>query len=351
MYRLPLPDDKLLKAYKAKYKPIIYSAIAEFIKNAPVYKIPMGNSSPPKYYFYCQITPGSNADRWLRGLLDEEKLESLLIGNWDSMVSLKNEIEATEPQFRKSLSMDKYSIKKAYKDVYVEDLNYILNKIFVECLYNKILDKAEVVKMKGIKVCPYCASDQLKNLYDSSGKFKKSQLDHYFPKSKYPFLALNFFNLFPSCKDCNMVDTGKGENSPVSDDFASIYLPYPHNFDSASFNFTCTYDGGDIYDESGYHIDIDYYGNLNLKKGYNDIIPIQPYYQGMTHIPVQIMVSIYEQNQEYINMTSHITGLDKSLFIPSLKSICGFSDSNEDACRNEKHKFRVDIYNSLIPYL
>ena len=31
----------------------------------------------------------------------------------------------------------------------------------------------------------------------------KKQIDHFFPKRKYPFLALCYYNLIPSCDICN----------------------------------------------------------------------------------------------------------------------------------------------------
>jgi hypothetical protein len=29
------------------------------------------------------------------------------------------------------------------------------------------------------------------------------EIDHFYPKDKYPFLAVSFFNLIPSCLTCN----------------------------------------------------------------------------------------------------------------------------------------------------
>jgi len=38
-----------------------------------------------------------------------------------------------------------------------------------------------------------------------------NQLDHYYPKSKYPYLALSILNLIPSCPTCNHIK-GSREN-------------------------------------------------------------------------------------------------------------------------------------------
>lgn len=350
MYRLPLPSDDILQKYYYRYSPILKYEIKAFLDDATRLEDPMGRSG---YKFLTGLTSGSVADRWVRSLMDEENLKRLLIGDWNAMTALKDELERIEPDFRLQISMVKHSIRKATADTQVEDLNRILSEIFVDRIYNSKdgkFDKAEFVRLKGMKVCPYCGAQYLKQFRDVKGRFIKPQLDHYLPKSHYPFLALNFFNLFPACKDCNMLDCGKGEKSPLSDDFVHEYLPYPHRFDSSSFNFTCKYDGGADYDNDQYHIDIDYHGNDDLRKGYNEIIPIDTLYRDMTIVPVEIMVAMQERNKEYIELTSSMTGLEGNRFVPTLKSICGFSDDNESAMVHEKHKFKSDIFKSLIRY-
>lgn len=61
-----------------------------------------------------------------------------------------------------------------------------------------------------IKFCPYCNAETVYAI-----KFKrkpgadfdhiaiKSALDHFYPRSRYPFLALSLYNLIPSCTRCN----------------------------------------------------------------------------------------------------------------------------------------------------
>lgn len=56
-----------------------------------------------------------------------------------------------------------------------------------------------ITKKTELKVCPYC---NISYTY-SRGKAVTAQLDHFFPKSEYPILALCFYNLVPSCPSCN----------------------------------------------------------------------------------------------------------------------------------------------------
>ena len=58
------------------------------------------------------------------------------------------------------------------------------------------------LKKLGIKACVYCNAAYAIATNDNKATF---QVDHYYPKSKYPFLCTSFFNLFPSCMHCNQI--------------------------------------------------------------------------------------------------------------------------------------------------
>ncbi len=66
---------------------------------------------------------------------------------------------------------------------------------------------AWLVQKLGLTVCPYCNHDYILTRDPKNG-VGRAQLDHYFPKKKYPHLALSFYNLIPSCPTCNRL---KGE--------------------------------------------------------------------------------------------------------------------------------------------
>lgn len=72
-----------------------------------------------------------------------------------------------------------------------------------------------IIKKTGLRVCPYC------NILYTYNRKKSvtSQLDHFFPKSEYPMLALCFYNLVPSCSACNQIkrDDTREMASPYKD--------------------------------------------------------------------------------------------------------------------------------------
>jgi len=56
-----------------------------------------------------------------------------------------------------------------------------------------------------INTCPYCNRQYTITITGStkSHKVTRPQFDHFFRQSKYPLLALSFYNLIPSCSICN----------------------------------------------------------------------------------------------------------------------------------------------------
>lgn len=66
----------------------------------------------------------------------------------------------------------------------------------------------EYVMKMGIRSCVYCnaqyAVSSKKGKTDKSKSYRTTYtLDHWKPKSKYPYLAVAFFNLYPCCAPCN----------------------------------------------------------------------------------------------------------------------------------------------------
>ena len=64
-----------------------------------------------------------------------------------------------------------------------------------------------LVKKLDIKTCPYCNRNYTFVL--NRGLKARPEYDHFYPKADYPFLALSFYNLIPSCPSCNHLKKGK----------------------------------------------------------------------------------------------------------------------------------------------
>lgn len=84
----------------------------------------------------------------------------------------------------------------------------------------------------GVNTCAYCNRNYTVTVPGTTRAF----FDHYFPKKKYPLLALSFYNLIPSCSICNSTIKGEKELSlrkhvhPYRDNYLNdFWFSYDYN--------------------------------------------------------------------------------------------------------------------------
>jgi len=83
-----------------------------------------------------------------------------------------------------------------------------INKIFNYDNFIKVkkrkYDAYDLVISVNINVCPYCNRQFINTIKPTVTKGgTRPTLDHFLLKSEYPYLALSFWNLVPSCYSCN----------------------------------------------------------------------------------------------------------------------------------------------------
>ena len=114
-----------------------------------------------------------------------------LVEKWDNISSQLFSFKATSGHLKKTPFCERI----------LDALNY---EHFREEYAAKIAEKIK------LKACPYCNAALTIVATKESGKQNaRFQLDHYFPKSKYPLLSISFFNLIPSCGNCNNTKSSK----------------------------------------------------------------------------------------------------------------------------------------------
>lgn len=90
--------------------------------------------------------------------------------------------------------------------IFNETLN-IMSSLFNYNLFtSKVRDGEwgayELLKQLKITTCPYCNRNYIHTYMDEQGMCR-ADIDHFYPKSKYPFLAVSLYNFIPSCHTCN----------------------------------------------------------------------------------------------------------------------------------------------------
>ncbi|MGD9970999.1 MAG: HNH endonuclease [Sulfuricurvum sp.] len=115
----------------------------------------------------------------------------------------------------------------------------------VKCIKKFLIDKysnmyenmrsvhgKKLIQSSNLFVCPYCHRSYIGVIESQDGSRNITpDLDHFYPKSRYPFLAVTLSNLIPSCLFCN-------QRSKKNIDFykSSIYPPQTI-FDNIEFDF------------------------------------------------------------------------------------------------------------------
>lgn len=120
---------------------------------------------------------------------------------------------------------------KQYKDIF--------EKLYKEQLSGKDELKKQFFNLfENLNVCPYCNRNFINPIYkeNSVGGDNKNQspdIEHFFPKSIYPFLSLSISNLLPSCAFCNKIksDVDTFQNNCLS----------PYEIKNSDFRFDFTF--------------------------------------------------------------------------------------------------------------
>lgn len=83
----------------------------------------------------------------------------------------------------------------------------ILEDIFIYERLNRILAKGsprhQLLAAMNVPVCPYCNRQYISIYTDAKSEKTTADLDHFYIKSQYPYLALSLYNFIPSCQICN----------------------------------------------------------------------------------------------------------------------------------------------------
>jgi len=167
---------------------------------------------------------GSDDIKCLKYLKDNiKKLISSNIDTQKIMIDfLKKECPSLTKKYNKNDS--KSSIYKAIKYIFV-DRGYeakISSAKDGEIAYR-------LVKEIGVNTCPYCNRNYISAITKDKKEESKTrpQLDHFYPKAIYPFLACSFYNLIPSCSACNLM---KSDKDSFTDKLISPYEMETENF-------------------------------------------------------------------------------------------------------------------------
>ncbi len=163
-----------------------------------------------------------------------------LTANIDNLISGK-----PEELIKINLEYNKLSLTNNDKE--------LVNSFFLQTGYGNFKNIKFLNKLD-IDTCSYCNKNYTLNITKNNAR---AQLDHWFPKDKFPVLALSFHNLIPSCQSCNhlkgngdkivkeILENKNATNSEIQkwwEEEALKILNHPY-IKSTDFKFTWFFDG------------------------------------------------------------------------------------------------------------
>jgi len=117
---------------------------------------------------------------------------------------------------------DKLNLNDSEKKATKEIFKYVYEEYFQK------LNGLQFLNLLNIDTCVYCNRNYTTQI---SKDRARAELDHWFPKSDYPILALSFYNLIPSCHSCNHLKHNKTPPKGWENALNNLNHPYLDKYD------------------------------------------------------------------------------------------------------------------------
>ena len=254
---------------------------------------------------------------WLE---DENNLKKLIQFKPNELASL---IENVYKKFPKS----------HYKK---ESLNRIFYRIFVDYGYDN-LDKLKFIQNINLGSCPYCNRNYIFNI-NKKGSIKP-EIDHFYPKSIYPYLAVSYFNLIPSCPTCNGFGAKEGK-----DTFYTYPISNPYELNENDFKFSISPESIDFFNVESKKYDFNSFEiELNGNKANLEIFKLEELYKQHKDIVLELLIKKAYYPKSYIEELKKFDFTEDEIYRYLL---CNYK-KNEDLHKRPLSKLIKDISEEL----
>lgn len=243
-----------------------------------------------KLFYRIKPIKHSHYRKYIRKIIDE--YDNILNADPQKMKNLISD-------FNKILSINRMSDN-------IPNVKFKFHEEIVFALrYEDLRDKEypEYLLRSNVKTCVYCNSQSTlvieKKYYDNKKRRVKDiqaklHLDHFYPKSKYPFLATSFFNLYPTCANCN---SAKSNND-------ALFELYTLKDDLDVFNFwiddKSILDYWMKFDLSKLKVNLETKnGDFKLLHNHNKLFQIQSIYDNQIDVAEELILKAKANPQSY----------------------------------------------------
>ena len=357
MYKINKSQNELLilqDSYFVNFKGYVRKVIGPFVrdKNRDTFTKEVGQK--PKIVLTMQVQNGSVTYNFLTQCMNDDTfLRKVLAGSVKEQIDLIQEVIQNGGKDCITKLTKRRAVLEGWKtgDT-VDDFNTIIKEIFVTRLFdgknledeNCALDKDLFVKNLGLRICPYCGRAYIFRVVKvgKNGLVSvKPQIDHFLPKSAYPFLALSFMNLIPCCSQCNMSPC-KVDNDPLDDNHQSITkLMHPYYYDDENIIIRYGLQSADLYNPDSYQVGVGY-SNKDYKHGYNHFLAIDKLYAEHR----QEVCNMFGRAEAFRAATNNLyrgVGISNPSFPLLSYAILGYALNHDEESNQLLYKFKKDI--------
>ncbi|MDC7871105.1 hypothetical protein TH60_16555 [Pantoea ananatis] len=162
-------------------------------------------------------------------------LRTIILGSPEDLLKL---IAIFDTHFPEILRYHTRKNKKNTRDPHIEKMLAIIQSIFDYSTFIKNRDSTkhgayQLINKHAQRICPYCHLHHV-NYHIDSKLTMRPPLDHFYPQSVYPWLAVSLYNLVPSCDQCN--SKIKLAKNPLA-----THVPNPFGQDFVDFSIDWIY--------------------------------------------------------------------------------------------------------------
>lgn len=233
------------------------------------------------------------------------------------------------------------------KYLFYEQLVYAMR--YVDVRGSEFLPYLKKLKLN---TCIYCHSQFSLTIdteyYDEEKRKKikkakaKLELDHFYPKSKYPFLCTSFFNLYPVCGNCNKAKSDKDIKFEL---YIEKEVSNTFNFwldDASLVKYWVSYNLEDI------KINFDHFkGDIKKRKEYVETFDIQGIYDSQKDVAEELIYKAKVYTESYKDeLFENFKTLFKDKEILN-RIILGNYQKEDDIYKRPLAKFYQDIAKQL----
>lgn len=354
MYRTKKPSDALIQQHYNQYGATVRQLMQALLDGNTVSPIRSSVSN-----IRLKVKNGSATHQFLTKYVQEENLRRLLLGNWQDLLNIVEEVRGLVPDMEWQKVMLKGRLDNGDYVIDGHDDNGhpltdhfhdILYWLFVKQMYegeneDAPFNKSTFISERKVDVCPYCGRQKTVMAEETDRPDSKPPIDHFLPKSKYPFLAMSVYNLIPCCTFCNEL-ANKGDFDPL--EFAPLVkkLLNPHEFNDNAIRFSFAYNNNGDMNENNFKI-YTAAADTHLEEGYNHILKLRAFYKQETLQMKQIyrgFTKATESMKKYLEKL----GVDDWFLECLTQMSLGYELNDDDADKILFYKFRKEVFGQLL---